>query len=882
MSALGTYSFLPWLRQGIANTIVTADNDTSVKTRASTHVELQVAGDPVGGGATLTAPLTQNIALYGPGDIVGIDSRAIFRTDPRPWITNYESNYLAAIEFYDEDLVWRYTPAAPDGSGLRLRPWLTLIVLQETEFSEGAGAVGRPLPCITIPDRNVLPPADDLWAWAHVHFNQTVAGSATELVSSDMGAVLPRVQSIIAQNPDLAYARLVCPRRLDDNAGYHAFVVPTFETGRLAGIGKDPKLSPHATYSAWGAAYPDQPDPDVMPVYYRWYFRTGSKGDFEYLVTLLKPQPINTRVGTRDMDVQDPGSNIPAITDPPLGGVLRLGGALRVPDADLGTADLQERQKYENWDQPYPHPFQRALAAFVNLPDDYAASTAEAANAASAIPGITDDLDPLITAPLYGRWHARTQRLLTKRDGTPADNPTNWVHQLNLDPRYRVAASFGTDVVEANAETYMNYAWEQIGDVLAANQKIRHLQLATEVSMVWYERHLTPLAATNTERAFSLSAPVTGRLLIGGSTIQFTQTKSLVPPTLTSAAMRRVLRPGARLTRLLPFDAGVTPRNLLTRINAGEVSAAPPKAVPPALPTVDQAAGAAHPSGVPTWILDLLAAYRWLPFAVLVLALLLAAILLIVLPMPAALVVALVVAGAGIALFALLRRWQSADGPAQAMTEANQIPSAIERLANNPNFVLADPGSRVRPAPGASDSPTAVRFKTALRDSYTLLAAGKAAAQRPAPVPLDLAGATRTLVAGLNPRLTIPRRGLSFIGIPPWIRELIGDDFNEVMAYPKIDLPMYAPLKDISVDGVGMADNLFHIWAGSSVQACPACRRAASAARFAFTLNSVRQPWSRCRFRLARTVVGTNVVQSTNASRPFSIELKVDTCAACA
>jgi hypothetical protein len=800
MSALGTYSFLPWLRQGIANTIATADNDASVKTRASTHVELQVAGEPVGGGTALTAPLTQDIALYGPGDIIGIDSRAIFRTDPRPWITNYESNYLAAIEFYDEDFVWRYTPAAPDGSGLRLRPWLTLIVLQETEFSEGAGAVGRPLPCITIPDPRVLPPADDLWAWAHVHFNQSVAGSASELVSPDMGAVLPRVQSIIAQNPDLAYARLVCPRRLADNAGYHAFVVPTFETGRLAGIGADPKLAPHATYSAWGAAYPGRPDPNVMPAYYRWYFRTGSKGDFEYLVTLLKPQPIDTRVGTRDMDVQDPGSNIPGITDPPLGGVLRLGGALRVPDADMSTADLQERRKYENWDQPYPHPFQRALAAFVNLPDDYSASTAEAANAASAIPGIADDPDPLITAPLYGRWHALTQRLLTKRDGTPADNPTNWVHKLNLDPRYRAAASFGTDVVETNAETYMNYAWEQIGDVLAANQKIRHLQLATEVSMVWYERHLTPLAAANMERAFSLSAPVMGRLLMGGSTIAFTQTKSLVPPTLTSAAMRRVLRPGARLTRLLPFDAGVTPRNLLTRINAGEVSAAPPKAVPPALPTVDQAAGAAHASGVPAWILDLLAAYPWLPFAVLVLALLLAVILLIVLPMPAALVAALVVAGAGIVLFGLLRRWWSADAPAQAMSEDNQTPSAVDGLPNNPNFVLADPAASVRPAPGASDSPTAVLFKTALRDSYTLLAAGKAAAQRPAPVPLDLAGTTRTLVAGLNPRLTIPRRGLSFIGIPPWIRDLIGDDFNEVMAYPKIDLPMYAPLKDISVE----------------------------------------------------------------------------------
>ena len=52
-----------------------------------------------------------------------------------------------------------------------------------------------------------------------------------------MNAVLPRVQAILGQNPDLAYSRLLCPRRLGDNTGYHAFVVPTFETGRLAGLG---------------------------------------------------------------------------------------------------------------------------------------------------------------------------------------------------------------------------------------------------------------------------------------------------------------------------------------------------------------------------------------------------------------------------------------------------------------------------------------------------------------------------------------------------------------------------------------------------------------------------------------------------------------------
>ncbi len=313
MNPIASYSFLPWLRQGVANTITAQDLDPSVKTRASVHVALQLSGDPVAGGTELVQPLAQDIALYGPGDIIGIDTRAIFRTDPLPWITNYESNYLAAVEFYDEDFIWRYTPAAADGTGLRLRPWLALIVLQESEFTEGA--IGGPLPCITIPHPEVLPPADELWAWAHVHFNQSIAGSPTELVSPDMLAVLPRVQTTIAQNPDLAYARLLCPRRLDDNTGYHAFVVPTFETGRLAGIGKDPSLAPHATYSAWGPAYAEQPDPTIMPIYYRWYFRTGSKGDFEYLISLLKPRPVDPQVGTRDMDVQDPGSNIPGIND---------------------------------------------------------------------------------------------------------------------------------------------------------------------------------------------------------------------------------------------------------------------------------------------------------------------------------------------------------------------------------------------------------------------------------------------------------------------------------------------------------------------------------------------------------------------------------------
>ena len=71
---------------------------------------------PVDGGAPLEQTAAQDIALYGPGDILGIDPRAVIRTEPRAGVSNFESNYLAAIDFYDEDFPWRYTPAPPQDS----------------------------------------------------------------------------------------------------------------------------------------------------------------------------------------------------------------------------------------------------------------------------------------------------------------------------------------------------------------------------------------------------------------------------------------------------------------------------------------------------------------------------------------------------------------------------------------------------------------------------------------------------------------------------------------------------------------------------------------------------------------------------------------------
>ncbi|KJY37223.1 hypothetical protein VR45_09375, partial [Streptomyces sp. NRRL S-495] len=81
-----------------------------------------------------------------------------------------------------------------------------------------------------------------------------------------------------------------------------------------------------------------------------------------------------------------------------------------------------------------------------------------------------------------------------QRDGTPVPAPANrnWVHRLNLDPRFRIAANFGTQVVQARQEEFMAAAWEQVGEVLAANARIRAAQLAREVGHVLHGKHLAP------------------------------------------------------------------------------------------------------------------------------------------------------------------------------------------------------------------------------------------------------------------------------------------------------------------------------------------------------------------------------------------------------
>lgn len=800
---IATYSFLPYLRQGLANK-VSAPADATAK-----RGQITVTLDVIGKG--LTEPGSESfdklVEIYGPGDIVGVDSKSIVKTEPRNWITNFEPNYLPYIDFYDEDFPWRYTPNA--AANERLTPWLTLVVLTEDEFEDGKNILNRPLPYFdlkaSINASDVFPAEADLWAWAHVHVNRNIAGTGDNPVSTNEAAFIAQFKNTLNENPDLAYSRIISPRKLAANTGYHAFLIPTFESGRLAGVGHDPTAISgfDANSIAW-SEYTGQLEAKSFPYYYRWYFRTSTVGDFEYLVRLLKPKVADSRVGRRDIDVQKPGSNIDGITDARLKGILRLGGALQVPTACLDSVEAAEYTNYNKWVDTYPHPFQQQLAAFVNLADEYSSKSTVDAHADSGLnleDETPDDPDPLITPPLYGRWHALTSRLLTAADGTALANNQNWVHELNLDPRWRTPANFGTHVIQDKQEQYMDAAWGQVGDVLEANRRLRWAQLASFAAKIWYQKNIVPKAGVAIEKYLRLTTPLQKRIITEGKTVFHTMKTSMVPQALLSAPLRRILRPRGRFVSQLKFDTRIHSDNLIERVNAGEVTPAPDRVVPDELVTLNEVSDAVKPASAPQALLDLLARFPWLQYLLPLLLFVIVFLLLLFAGLGFFAGIA-VGAAAGFGLYKTLHSWLEELKAANSILPEQQLPANVNELPASPDFRVTELGDTFVPQAGAVDSAEATRFKTAMRGNYDFVQRSAAAGQSPIYTPLNVSKVVSDIVLNINPAVTIPRYVLGHIKIPLRITNgltnAVSETFVEAMAYPEIDTPMYKPLIDIS------------------------------------------------------------------------------------
>jgi hypothetical protein len=517
---LGRYHFQAWARRGIGASVNNPDQGSSLPNRASVNVQVLLN---VQGGQTPNPvrPPPMSVELFGPGDVVGIDPRMVVRTEPRQFTVNFEPNYLCGIDFDTPDFPWLFTPAAPNGD--RLRPWIALVALKKEEFALSPGAPD-PLPTIDVLDTSALQDLSESWNWAHVQ----ISGDAT-------------LADSLANNPGNVISRLLCPRRLDPESSYSAFMVPAFHIGVQAGLGQDVS-GIHSSDPAWT---PGVQGPLTLPFYYRFDFGTSDEGDFESLVRRLTPTVLPASVGQRPMGVSQPDPGIPSA-----GGPLGLPGALESPST-----------KPTPWTGAAKDGFQTALQSWINQ-----------TSPATDDPAKPNPSDPVIVPPIYGRWHAA----ITSVNRTAA----GWENDLNLDARNRTAASMGTQIIQGERTQLLASAWQQVDGVLRANQMLKQAQLARAVSQQIYRQHLQP---ARPETLLNLTGPLHARILAGSVTVKATIGASRVPQRMFSGAFRKAALMSQRLGIAIPGAP-----TLLSRISSGAVSIVPALAPPGGMVALDK------------------------------------------------------------------------------------------------------------------------------------------------------------------------------------------------------------------------------------------------------------------------------------------------------
>jgi hypothetical protein len=483
-----------------------------------------------------------------------------------------------------------------------------------------------------------------------------------------------------------------------------------------------------------------------------------------------------------------------------------------------------EYDKYDKWTTPYPRQFQKQLAAFINLADEYSKNKPKLAHANSDLPdainetALEDEPDPLITAPLYGRWHALTNRLLNPADGIP-DN--NWTHELNLDPRFRVPAGFGTHVIQQNQEKYMESAWEQVGEVIEANRKIRQAQFAQFISKYWFATHLKSFQKTNSGTLLWLTQPIQTRVLYKGLSLEGKEEvltahhhvkTSKVPAVAFSPSMRKFTRPRGRLVKTLPFERHTAPETeLINRINKDEVFPAPRKRIAEVLPTLEQVADKLKQLQFSEFVLNWIEKLKWLKFVILALALILVALVAVFvgpgipsisLPTGSIASIGLLAAGFLLWLFFRILEWEKQVARIDNMKEENQTPEAVDGYPKKPGFHLSRPGQGITFEAGSTDSDEAERFKTAQKDVGELLQQHIEASVEPLRPDLNLEAIVNATLQGIDPQTSIPDFILkNQVIIPERLKlDFHKETFKEAMAYPVFDSPMYKALIDISSD----------------------------------------------------------------------------------
>lgn len=494
----GRIAFLSWFRKGLSTAISGAPSGG----RAEIKIELSFNKNKHKAGVTLP--------LQGPGDITGIKRTGIVRAWPEAGTGDAEPTCFPVAEFAEPDLPWRYTPTMPASN--RLAPWLCLLVLREggetPEIDTHLPSPGKGMPPgIRINAGAAMPDLEQAWAWAHVQV--TLDGSSD--------SVEAQVRKAADTEPERAIARLICGRRLEPNTNYTAVIAPTFEQGRLAGLGRTITAATSAIKPAWKLTSGKLDSALALPVYHYWSFNTGPAGDFESLARRLRVRSVPPWMGFRAVDGSRPGPS-------PLASA---GKYLMVPGA------LQSLEEAESESKSAAEDEKKHQAAF-------------AAGVAARITAATAPASPSVAPPLYGRWPAARSALETDKNHSVASGRP-WLDEINCDAAMRLVAGEGMRVVQSLERELMGEAWAQAGDVERANEELRRTELAVSAASTLHQRHML---AADDEHVMQLAGLLADRIVdASGDSIEKHLADAQAPAGLLDPALRRILRRAGAMGR---------------------------------------------------------------------------------------------------------------------------------------------------------------------------------------------------------------------------------------------------------------------------------------------------------------------------------------------
>ena len=705
-----------------------------------------------------------------------------------------------------------------DASRLRLRPWIALVVLKDTgdpatsEFQRRQGR-GRPA--------------------AAVHRGQGLRRLPAGRPSSGPGRTCTSTGTWARRADELVAARRARRRRPAGGGARRqsrhrllAHRLPAAARGEHAPITRSwcrpssaagwpgsasiPTSAPFATASAW-ADYAGRPEPLNMPYYHRWYFRTGGVGDFETLVRLLKWKTADPRVGRRDMDVQEPGLEHPRhprpgpARHPPA----RRRAARAAHHAEPGEASPSSTSTRTGRRRPTRTRSRQKLARFINLADDFTANARPTQARTDAgmppdRPGRRRPADHL--ADLRRVAGAAAPAADRPRTAPPLDP------QRQLDPRAqpRPAPSRGRRLRRRRRPQEPGRLH---GGRLAAGRRRAGAQPEGPRRADLARRH----RCGPRQGARRRSPPTPTRLLAArprrvqarvarptASPSAIARQQSVTPTALTSPTMRRIARPGGPLARRLGSgrraarerDARGGQRRRDHR-GAAEDDArrASPRSrtIADAAPMrADLAAGVARRSAraVRRGSAGPAAARRAGPARAGVRC-----------RRTGLLLGDRRRAGAwrGRRVLELARR--AADARRGARRRPRQACSRSTICGPGPDFVFGDAAD---PATGGARRPLCAgqrggaRFKVALRDWARVRRGRRGRRPRDAARARSISRARPPRSSqAVRPARTIPRRFLASATIAPHVRGQIVEVFDEIKYYPRIDVPMYRPLKEL-------------------------------------------------------------------------------------